>query len=106
VGAYHAEDVRSGKLPGILDELLKPAPCLLCLLDRGQFWCAGLVLGELGADQVKDRGNSFLDFDAVRLPGVSFLDQLIKMLLSIGFKHCGRDFKKNQEQSQQHTTEI
>ena len=47
----HAKDVRSGKLPGILDELLKLAPRLLRLLYRGQPWCAGLVFRELGADQ-------------------------------------------------------
>ena len=94
MSAYHAEDVCSGKLPSILDELLKPAPRLLRLLDRGQLRCTGLVLRELGADQVKYRGNSFLEFDAVRLPGVSFLDQFIEMLLSVGFKHYGKDFKK------------
>ena len=52
MSAYHVEDVCSGKLPGILDELLKPAPCLLRLLNRGQLLCTGLVLGELGADQI------------------------------------------------------
>jgi len=77
VSAYHAEDVRPSKLPGILDELLKPAPRLLRLLDRGQFRCAGLVLGKLGVDQVKYWGNSFLELDTVHLPGVLFLDQLI-----------------------------
>jgi len=66
----------------------------------------GLVLGELGADQVKYRGNSFPKLDAVRLLGVPFLDQHIEMLLSVGFKHYGKDFKKNQEHSQQHPTAI
>ena len=94
MSAYHAADVRFGKLPGILDELLKPAPCLLHLLDRGQFRCAGLVLGELGTDQVKYRGNSFLELDAVRLPGVPFLDKLIEVLLSVDFKHYDKVFKK------------
>ena len=106
MSAYHAEDVRSGKLPDILDELLKPAPRLLRLLDWGQLRCVGLVLGELGADQVKYRGNSFPELDAVRLPGVPFLDQLNEMCLSVGFKHCGKDFKKNQEHNQQHATAI
>ena len=45
--------------------------------NRGRLRCAGLVLGELGADQVKYWGNSFLELDTVRLPGVPFLDQLI-----------------------------
>ena len=74
MSTYHAKDVRSGKLPGILDELLKLAPRLLCLLDRGQFRRAGLVLEELGNNQVKYWGNSFPDLDAVHLPGVPFLD--------------------------------
>ena len=47
---YHVEDVRSGKLPGVLDELLKLAPRTLCHLDWGQFRRVGLVLGELGTD--------------------------------------------------------
>ena len=87
MSTYHAENVRSGKLPGVLDELLKPAPRSLRLLDRGQFRRAGLVLEELGTDQIQYWGNSFPDLDAVRLPGVSFLDQLVEMLLSVDFKH-------------------
>ena len=106
MSAYHAEAVCSGKLPGILDELLKPAPRLLRLLDRGKFRCAGLVLEELGADQVQYWGNSFLELDVVHLPGVPFLDQLIKVLLSVGFKHYDKVFKKNQAHSQQHATAI
>jgi len=90
VGTYHAEDVRLGKLPGVLDKLLKPAPHLLRLLDRGQPRCAGLVFGELGADQVENRGHSFLDLDTVGLPGVPVLDQLVEVLLSIDFKHYNR----------------
>jgi len=87
VGAYHAEDVRSSKLPGILDKLLKPAPCLLRLLDKGQLWCVGLVLGEFGTDQVKYWGNSFTDLDAVHPLGVPFLDHLVQVLLSVDFQH-------------------
>ena len=87
MSTYHAEDVRSGKFPGVLDELLKPAPRLLCLLDRGQFRRAGLVLGELGTDQVKYWGKSFPDPDVVCLPGVPFLYQLIEVLFSVDFKH-------------------
>ena len=100
VGTYHAKDVRSGKLPGVLDELLKPAPRLLCLLDRGQPRCAGLVFGELGADQVNNRGRSFQDLDTVGLPGVPVLDQLVEVLLSVDFKHYDRIFKENQARSQ------
>ena len=102
---YHAEDVRSGKLSGILDELLKPAPRLLHLLDRGQFRCAGLVHREIGVDQVKYWGNSFPELDAVHLPGVPFLDQLIEVLLSVSFKHYDKVFKENQATSQ-HVTAI
>ena len=87
VGAYHAEDVCTGKLPSILDKLLKPAPRLLRLLDRGQLRCAGLVLREFGTDQVKYWDNSFPDLDAVCLPGVPFLDQLVQVLLSVDFQH-------------------
>ena len=106
MSAHYAEDVRSGKLPGIPDELLKLAPCFLRPLDRGQFQRAGLVLGELRADQVKYWGNSFPELDAVRLAGVPFLDQLIKELLSVDFKHYNLVFKKNQEHSQQHATVV
>ena len=100
MGTYHAKDVRSGKLPGFLDELLKPAPRALCLLHRGQFRRTRLVLGELGTDQVKYWGNSFLDLNTVRLPGVPFLDQLVQVLLSADFQHYVRVFKKNQARSQ------
>ena len=96
MSAYHAEDVCSSKLPDVLDELLKPAPRLLCLFNRGQFRCAGLVLGELGADQVKYRSNSLLELDAVRLPGVSFFDQLLEVLLSVGLRHYDKILKKNE----------
>ena len=94
MSACHAEDVCSGNLPGILDELLKPALGLLRLLDRVPFRRAGLVLGELGADQVKYWGNSFPELDAVRYRGVPFLDQLIEVLLGVGFKHYDKVFKK------------
>jgi len=87
VVAHHAEDVRTGKFLGVLDKLLKLAPRSLRLLDRGQPRCAGLVFRELGADQVKNRGHSFLDLDVVGLLGVPVLDQLVEVLLSIDFKH-------------------
>jgi len=106
VSAYHVEDVRFGKLPGIFDELLKPAPRLLRFLDRGQFWRAGLVFGELEADQFKYWGNSFPELDAVHLPGVLFLDQLINVLLSIHFEHYEKVFKTNQANSQQYATAV
>ena len=106
MGAYHAEDMRSGKLPNILDKLLKLAPRLVCLLDRGQFRCVGLVLGEFGTNQVKYWGNSFPDLDAVHLPGVSFHDQLVEVLLSVDFKHYDKVFKKNEANSQQHATAV
>jgi len=97
VGTYHAEDVRSSELSGILDELLQPTPRLLRLLDRGQPRCAGLVFGELEADQVEHRGYSFLDLDTIGLPGVLVLDQLIEVLLGVYFKHYD---KVNQARSQ------
>ena len=87
VGAHHAKDMRTDKLPGVLDKLLKPVPRSLRLFDRGQLWCAGLVFRELRADQVENQGHSFPDFDAVGLPGVSVLDQLVEVLLGINFKH-------------------
>ena len=99
MSAYHAEDVRSEKLPDILDELLKPAPRLLCLLHCGQLRCAGLILGELGADQVEYWGNSFPELDVVCFPGVPFLDQLIEVLLSVGFKHYDSFQEKPSTQS-------
>jgi len=87
VGAYHAEDVRTGEFPGVLNKLLKPVPRSMRLLDRGQLRRAGLVFRELGADQVKNRGHSFPELDAVGLPGVSVLDQLVEVLLGIYFEH-------------------
>jgi hypothetical protein len=59
----------------------------LRLLDRGQLRCAGLVFRELGADQVKNRGHSFPELDAVGLLGVPVLDQLVEVLLGIYFEH-------------------
>ena len=46
VGTYHAKDVRTGKLPGVLDKLLKPAPAapsrsgssLVCGADLREAW--------------------------------------------------------------------
>ena len=90
VGTYHAKDVRTGKLPDVLDKLLKPAPRLLCLLDQGHPWCAGLIFEKLGADQVTNRGHSFPDLDAVVLPGVLVLDQLVEVLFSIDLKHYNK----------------
>jgi len=100
VGTYHAEDVRSGKLPGILDELLKPTPRLLRFFDRGQPRCTRLVLGELEADQVEYRGYSFPNLDIVGLPGVPILDQLVEVLISVDFKHYDGIFKENQARCQ------
>ena len=56
-----------------------------------------MVLGELGTDQVKYRGYSFPDLDAVGLPGVPFLDQLVEVLFSVDFKHYDRVFKKTKQ---------
>jgi len=77
VGAHHAEDVRTGEFPGVLHELLEPVPRPLRLLDWRQSWCARLVFRELGADQVQNRGHSIPKLDAVGLPGVPVLDQLV-----------------------------
>jgi len=87
MGAHHAEDVCSDELSAVLDKLLKPVPSPLRLLDRDQLRCAGLVLRELGADQIKYRGHSFPKLDAVGLLGVPVLDQLVEMLLSVYFEH-------------------
>ena len=92
--------MRSGKLSGVLDELLKPTPRLLRLLDRGHPRCAGLVFGELRTDQVKHRGHSFLDLDTIGLPGVPVLDQLVEVLLGVDLKHYDRIFKENEARSQ------
>ena len=100
MGTYHAEDVRSSELSGVLDELLQPTPRLLRLLDRGQPQCAGLVFGELGADQVEHRGYSFLDLDTIGLSGVPVLDQLVEVLLGVNFKHYDKISKENQARSQ------
>ena len=100
VGTYHAEDVRSGELPSVLDEPLKPAPRLLRLLDWGHPRCAGLVFGELRADQVKHRGHSFPDLDTIGLPGVPVLDQLVEVLLGVNLKHYDKIIKENQARSQ------
>jgi len=99
VGTYHHEDMRSDKLPGVLYELLKPTPRLLCLFDRGQPRCVGLLFGELGADQVEYQGYSFPYFDTVGLPGVPILDQLIEVLLSVDFKHYDKIFTEKQARS-------
>ena len=101
MGTHHAKDVRTGKLPDVLDKLLKPAPRLLRLLDRGLPWCARLVFGKLGADQVKNRGYSFPDLDAIGLPGVPVLDQLVEVFLSIDLKHCNKKPSKRSVQSQE-----
>ena len=100
VGTYHAEDVCSGELCGVLDKLLQPTPRLLRLLDRGRPRCAVLVFGELRADQVEHRGYSFLDLDKTGLPGVPVLDQLVKVLLGVNFKHYDKISKENQARSQ------
>jgi len=77
----------AGKFPGVLDELLEPVPRSLRLLDWRQFRRARLVFRELGADQVKNRGHSFLKLDAIGLPGVPVLDQLIEVLLGVYLEH-------------------
>jgi len=100
VGTYHAEDVCFGELSGVHDELLQPTPRLLRLLDRSQPRCAGLVFGELGADQVEHWGYSFPDLDTVGLLGVPFLDQLVEVLLGVNFKHYDKISKENQARSQ------
>jgi hypothetical protein len=51
VGTYHAEDMGSGELPGVLHKLLEPAPRLLCFLNRSLPLRAVLVLGEFRTDQ-------------------------------------------------------
>ena len=86
----------SHKLPSILHELLKPAPCLLRLLDRGQPRCAGLVLGELGADQIEDQRDSFLDLYAIHLLGVPVFDQVLNMLFSTSLEHYDKFQRKNE----------
>ena len=88
MGAHHAEDVRAGEFLGVLNKLLKPVPRSLRLLNQGQLRRAGLVFRELGADQVKNRGHSFPELDAVGLPGVPVLDQLVEVLVGIYFEHC------------------
>jgi len=87
VGTHHAEDMRTGEFPSVLDKLLEPVPRPLRFLDRSQPQCAGLVFRELGADQIKNRGHSFPKLDAVGLPGVPVLDQLIEVLLGIHLEH-------------------
>ena len=87
MGAHHAEDMRAGELPGVLDELLEPVPCPLRLLDWRQPRRAELVFRKLGADQVQNRGYSFPKLNAVGLLGVPILVQLVKMLLGIHLKH-------------------
>jgi len=88
--------MRTDKLPGVPDKLLKPVPRSLRLLYRAQLWCAGLVFRKLRADQVEDRGHSFLDFDAVGLPGVPVLDQLVEVFLVLTLStmnRAGRQYK-------------
>jgi len=79
--------VRTGELPGVLDKLLEPVPRPLRLFDWSQLLCAGLVFRELGADQIKNRGHFFLNLDAVGLPGVPVLDQLVEVLFGIHLEH-------------------
>jgi len=79
--------MRTGEFPGVLDELLEPVPRSLRLLDWRQFQRARLVFRELGADQVKNRGHSFPKLDAIGLPGVLILDQLVEVLLGVHLEH-------------------
>jgi len=97
VGAHHAEDVRTGEFPDVLDELLEPVPCPLRLFYRRQSRRARLVFRELGADQVKNRSHSFPKLDAVSLSGVSVLDQLVKMFLSIHLEHYEPNMRSEKE---------
>jgi len=98
--------MRPWKLPGILDELLKLAPRLLRLLDWGQPWCAGLVLGKLGADQIQHRSHSFPELYAIRLPGVPVFDQVLNVLLSVSLEHYDQFQGKKKANSQQHAIPI
>jgi len=88
VGAHHAEDVRTGEFPGVLDELLEPVPRPLRLLDWRQLRRTRLVFRELGANQVKNRGHSFTKLNVIGLPGVPVLDQLVQVFLSIHPEYC------------------
>jgi len=69
--------MRAGELSGVLDELLELVPRPLRFLDWRQFRRAGLVFRKLGTDQVQNRGHSFTKPNAVSLPGVPILDQLV-----------------------------
>ena len=77
MGAHHAKDMCAGELPGVLDELLELVPRPLRLLNWRQSRRAGLVFRKLGADQVQNRGYSFPKLNAVGLPGVPILDQIV-----------------------------
>jgi len=79
--------VHADEFPGVLDKLLEPVPRPLRLLDWRQSRLTRLVFRELRADQVKNRGHSFPKLDAISLPGISVLDQLVKMLLGIHLEH-------------------
>jgi hypothetical protein len=98
--------MRPCKLPSIRGELLKPAPCLLRLLDRGQPWCTGLVLGQLGADQIQHQSDSFLELYAIRLLGIPVFDQVLDMLLGVGLEHYDQFQGKKKANSQQHAMAI
>jgi len=98
--------MRPSKLPGILDELLKPAPRLLCLLDWGQPRCVGLVLGKFGADDFQHLSNSFLELYAIYLPGVPVFNQVLDVLLGVGFEHYDQLQEKKKANNQQHAMAI
>jgi len=81
-----AADALSKIGPG-LERMLEPVPRPLRLLDWRQLRRAELVFRELGADQIKNRGHSVPKLDAVGLPGVPVLDQLVEVLLGIHLEH-------------------
>jgi len=59
VGAHHAEEVRTGELPGVLDKLLEPVPCPLRLLDRVNFGAQVWSLGSSGLIKSRTRATPF-----------------------------------------------
>jgi len=56
----------------------------------------GLVLRELGPDQIQHRHDSFPDLYAIRLLGVPVFDQVLDMLFSIGLENYDKFQRKNE----------
>ena len=98
--------MRPDELPSILDELLKLAPRLLRLLNRGQPRCMGLVLRKLRADQIQHRSDSLLELYVVCLPGIPTFDQVLDVLLGVGLEHYDQFQAKRKANSQQHSMSI